>query len=160
MIQLGMIFFGRLHLEWMVQCHKDVYQNSRLRLEYAYLLFNKFIMNRINSKLIEIGRILTSFSVTESSCDDTPRASKKKSAKQFWRNTRTNFVIILIINYGFVISKVTLKGHCKTTSKFGLFWLILSLSCSLWLYWQTGMHILTSVLNFCDTVPSLLTLKP
>ena len=34
----------------MVQCHKDVYKNSRLRLEYAYLLFNKFIMNRINSK--------------------------------------------------------------------------------------------------------------
>ena len=72
-----------LELKWMVQCHKDVYQNSRLRLEYAYLLLNKFIMNRINSELIKIGRILTSFSVTESSCDDTSRANKKKSAKQF-----------------------------------------------------------------------------
>ena len=28
---------------------KDVYQNSRLRLEYAYLLFNKFVMKRIIS---------------------------------------------------------------------------------------------------------------
>ena len=37
-------------------CHKDVYQNSRLRLEYAYLLFDKFIMNRINSELIKIGQ--------------------------------------------------------------------------------------------------------
>ena len=37
------------YLKWMVQCHKDVYQNSILRLEYAYLLFNKFIMNRIIS---------------------------------------------------------------------------------------------------------------
>ena len=34
-------------------------------------------MNRINSELIRIGRILTSFSVTESSCDDTLRANKK-----------------------------------------------------------------------------------
>ena len=62
----------------MGQCHKDVYQNSRMRLEYAYLLLDKIIMNRINSELIKIGQILTSFSVTKSSCDDTPRASKKK----------------------------------------------------------------------------------
>ena len=61
----------------MVQCHKDVNQNSRLRLEYAYLLFNKSIMNKINSELINIGRILTSFSLTKISCDDTSRANKK-----------------------------------------------------------------------------------
>ena len=70
-------------LKWIVQCYKDVYQNSRFRLEYAYLLLDKFIMNRINSELIKIGRILTSFSVTESSCDDTSRANKK--------NPRSNF---------------------------------------------------------------------
>ena len=35
-------------------------------------------MNRINSELIEICQILTSFSVTESSCDDTSRATEKK----------------------------------------------------------------------------------
>ena len=58
-------------LKWMVQCHKDVYQNSRLRLEYAYVLFNKFMMNRITSELVKIGQILTSFSVTESTCDDS-----------------------------------------------------------------------------------------
>ena len=37
-----------IDLKWMVQCHKDEYQNSGLRLEYTYLLFNRFIMNRIN----------------------------------------------------------------------------------------------------------------
>ena len=58
-------------LKWMVQRHKDVYQNSRLRLEYAYVLFNKFMMNRITSELVKIGQILTSFSVTESTCDDS-----------------------------------------------------------------------------------------
>ena len=62
----------------MVQCHKDVYQNPRLRLEYTYLILDKFMMNRIISELIKIGQILTSFSVTESSCDDTSRANKKK----------------------------------------------------------------------------------
>ena len=72
-----------LVLKLMVQCHKDVYQNLRLRLEYAYLLLNKFIMNRINSELIKIGRILTSFSVTESSCDDTSRANKKNPRGKF-----------------------------------------------------------------------------
>ena len=91
------------------KCHKDVYKNSTLRLQYVYLLFNKFIMNRINPELIEIGQILTSCWVTESSCDDTSTANEKKSAKQFLRNTRTNFVIILIINYGFAIPKVILK---------------------------------------------------
>ena len=65
----------------MVQCHKDVYQNLRLRLEYAELLLNKFKKNRINSELIKICRILTSFLVTESSCDDTSRANKKKIRK-------------------------------------------------------------------------------
>ena len=53
-------------LKWMVQCHKDAYQNSRLRLEYAYLLFNKFIMNRINSENKIKCRISTSFLVTKS----------------------------------------------------------------------------------------------
>ena len=67
----------------MVQCHKDVHKNSRLRLEYAYLLLDKFIMNRINSELVKIGRILTSFLVTKSSCDDTSSGNKKKSANQF-----------------------------------------------------------------------------
>ena len=46
--------YVHIHLKWMVQCHKDVCQNSILRLEYAYLLFIKFIMNRINSELIEV----------------------------------------------------------------------------------------------------------
>ena len=32
---------------------KYVYKNSRLWLEYAYLLIKKFIMNRINSELIQ-----------------------------------------------------------------------------------------------------------
>ena len=75
----------------MVQCHKDVYKKSRLRLEYAYLLFNKFIMNRINSKLIEIGRILTSFSVTESSCDDTSRANEKKIREAIFEKYANEF---------------------------------------------------------------------
>ena len=57
--------------QWMVQCQKDVNQNFRLRLEYAHLLYIKFIMNRINSELIKMGRILMSSSVTESSCDDS-----------------------------------------------------------------------------------------
>ena len=100
----------------MVQCHKDAYQNARLRLEYAYLLFNKYIMNRINSELIKKGQILMSFSVTETSCDDTSIANRKKSAKQFWRNTQTNFVIILIINYGFVIPKITLECYDSVPS--------------------------------------------
>ena len=29
----------------------NVYKNSRLRLEYAYLLFNKLIMKRMNSEI-------------------------------------------------------------------------------------------------------------
>ena len=70
-----------LMLKWIIQCHKDVYQKSILRLEYAYLLFNKLIMKRIISLLIKIGQILTSFSVTKSSCDDTLRVSKKKIRK-------------------------------------------------------------------------------
>ena len=32
-------------LKWMIQCQKDIYQNSILGLEYAYLLFNEFKMN-------------------------------------------------------------------------------------------------------------------
>ena len=48
-------------------------------------------MNRINTKLIEIGRILTSFSVTESSCDDTSIANKKKSAKQILEKYTNEF---------------------------------------------------------------------
>ena len=104
-----LLFHSYLVLKWIVQRHKNVCNNSRLRLEYAYLLFNEFIINSINSELIKIGRILTSFSVTETSCDDTSRASRKKSAKQFLKNTRTNFVIILNTNYGFGIPKVTLK---------------------------------------------------
>ena len=75
--------FNDLSLKWMVQCHKDVYQNLRLRLEYAYLLLNKFIMNRINSELIKIGRKLMSFLVTESSCDDTLSANKKNPQSKF-----------------------------------------------------------------------------
>ena len=35
-------------------------------------------MNRINSELIKKGRILMSFSVTETSCDDTSIADRKK----------------------------------------------------------------------------------
>ena len=31
-------------LKWIVGCHKYVYKNSILWLEYAYLLFNKFII--------------------------------------------------------------------------------------------------------------------
>ena len=57
-------------LKWMVQCHEDVNKNSRLRLEYSYLLFNEFRMNRINLEMIKKWRILMSFLVTESSCDD------------------------------------------------------------------------------------------
>ena len=48
---------ANIYSKWIVQCHKDLYQNSRLRLEYANMLFNEFIMNRINSELIKIGRI-------------------------------------------------------------------------------------------------------
>ena len=84
---LGWFTFGvksfSNYLKWMVQYHKDVYKISRLRLEYAYLLFNKFIMNRINLELIKIGRILMSFLVTESSCDDTSRANKKNPQSNF-----------------------------------------------------------------------------
>ena len=72
----------------MVQCHKDVYQNSRFRIEYAYLLLNKFTMNRINSELIRIGRILTSFLMTESNCDDTSRANKIKIREANFREIR------------------------------------------------------------------------
>ena len=75
----------------MVQCHKDVYQNSRLRLEYAYLLLDKFIMNRINSELIKIGRILTSFSVTKSSCDDTSRDNEKKIREAIFEKYANEF---------------------------------------------------------------------
>ena len=73
-------------LKWMVQCHKDVCQISILRLEYVYLLFNKFIIDRITSELIEIGQILTSFSVTESRlCDDISRASFLKNLQSHLR---------------------------------------------------------------------------
>ena len=41
-------------LKRIAQYYKDVYQNSRMRLEYAYLLFNEFTMNRINSEFIRI----------------------------------------------------------------------------------------------------------
>ena len=51
---LVLIHANHEDFKWMVQCHKDVYENLRLRLEYAYLLFNKFILNRINSELIEV----------------------------------------------------------------------------------------------------------
>ena len=65
----------------MVRCHKEEYRNSRLRLEYAYLLFNKFILNRINSELIKIGRILTPFSVTDTCCNDTSIVNRKRIYK-------------------------------------------------------------------------------
>ena len=65
-----------------------------------------------------------------------------------------------------LISVTTWFCHCnyflssKTTSKFGLFQLILSLSCSLWIHLITGMHILTSILNLyrhlSDIVPPIL----
>ena len=77
----------------MVQCHITEYKNSRLRLEYGYLLFNKLIMNRTNLELVKKSRILTSFAVTESCCNDTPRDSKKireavleKYANEFCHN--------------------------------------------------------------------------
>ena len=70
-------------LKWMEQCHNDVHQNSILRLEYAYLLFNNFIMNRIISELIKIRQISTSFSVTKRSCDDTLTVSKKNPRSSF-----------------------------------------------------------------------------
>ena len=38
-------------------------------------------MNKINSELIKIGQIFTSFPATESSCDDTSRANRKKNRK-------------------------------------------------------------------------------
>ena len=31
-----------------------IYKNSRLKLEYAYLLFNKFKMSRINSEMMGV----------------------------------------------------------------------------------------------------------
>ena len=40
-------------LKWMVQCHKDVHKNSRLRLEYAYLIFHDFKINSVNPELIK-----------------------------------------------------------------------------------------------------------
>ena len=70
-------------LKWMVQCHKDVYQNSILRLEFAYLLFNKFIVNRIISELIKIGLILTWFSVTESTCNESFNYHQNFISKNF-----------------------------------------------------------------------------
>ena len=45
-------------LKWMVQCHKDVDKYSRVRLEYAYLLFNKLIINRINSNKLPLHIII------------------------------------------------------------------------------------------------------
>ena len=38
-------------LKWIVWRHKDACKNSRLRLEYTYLLFDKFIKNRIKSEI-------------------------------------------------------------------------------------------------------------
>ena len=52
-------------------------------VKYAYLLINKFIINRINSELNKAGRILTLFSVTEISCDDTSIASIKNPRNKF-----------------------------------------------------------------------------
>ena len=60
----------------------DVYKNSRLRLEYAKLLFNKFMIKRINSELIKIGRIWTLFLMTESSCSDRIMLSLKLNLKK------------------------------------------------------------------------------
>ena len=70
---------------------------SKLKIEVRiciHLLFNKFIMNRIISELIKIGHILTSFSVTKRSCDDTLKVGKKKIrhavlekyANKFWHH--------------------------------------------------------------------------
>ena len=42
------------HLKWMVQCHKDVYTNSRTELEFAYLPINEFLMNNFDSEMIEM----------------------------------------------------------------------------------------------------------
>ena len=80
-----------IYLKWMVQCHKDVYKNSRLRLEYAYLPFNKFIINRINSEIIKEYWILMLFLVTESSCDDSFSCHQNF----LWENVQPIFLFCL-----------------------------------------------------------------
>ena len=82
------------------------------------------------------------------------------------QNTNSKYTEMPIENFWVSISVTRLFCHCnyflssKMTSKFDLFWLILSLSCSLWIYRIAGMHILTSFLNFdihlCDTAPPIL----
>ena len=37
-----------------VQCHKNECKNSRNRLEYAYLLWNKFVISRIKSQIKDV----------------------------------------------------------------------------------------------------------
>ena len=60
-----------------------MYIKIQYKLEYAYLQFNKFIMNKIISELIKIGRILTSFLMTESSCSDRIMLSLKLKLQKF-----------------------------------------------------------------------------
>ena len=67
----------------MAQHHKDLYKNSNARLEYAYLLFNKFIMSRINSELIKLSRILMLFLMT-------------KFVRVFLKNCFTDFFLLML----------------------------------------------------------------
>ena len=38
---------GETNKKWTEQCHKDLYKNSRMRLEYVFLLFDESIMNTL-----------------------------------------------------------------------------------------------------------------
>ena len=67
----------------MVQCHKDACKKWRLRLEYTYLLLDKFITSRISPEIKKKDRILTSFSLTESSHGDKIILSLEMELRKF-----------------------------------------------------------------------------
>ena len=83
MTRNGAGLYLALSLKWMVQRHKDACQKWRLRLEYTYLLLDKFITSRISPEITKKGRILTSFSVTKRSRGDKILLSLEMELRKF-----------------------------------------------------------------------------
>ena len=84
----------------MVRRHKDACKKWRLRLEYTYLLLDKFIISRISPEILKKDRILTSFSVTESSRGDKIILSLEMELRKFSINIFMGLELIFCLVSG------------------------------------------------------------
>ena len=109
-------FFQSNFIKWLSKWY-CVTKMCRARLEYAYLPFNKFIRSRIDLINQKMHNILTSFSVTESSCDDTSRVKRIKSMTLFKRNMQKKLSWFLI---QFLVCSVKVTLTCNDLY---IFWL-------------------------------------